>query len=360
MSGRPHAKPTVGSGAPAQINEAAGASNTNGRGRVRDRIPPVQLDMSPVLPSSAKEADGDGWARAQEELNGLNEMMKRQMELIMVCESYYIFIVFSSKCLSWPCVNFRSDWYPLPWFKSVLFPRPWNPPSPWSSCPTLSVFQCGLIVTSIAQRKGEERANATADQIHKLKADVEQLSRAKKSLDGRVSELEGAQKNLLQDKDRLMAQLRTLNGEKQVLVAKVTKLEDSVKAKDSIVAREGATKKSLEDKLQFATKKAAEDQTRFKTELWGAKKEQEGLQVEYLKVQQERDDLKDDVKYLEEQYHVWDKKNNAVIKAWEDRYYKLAKALGDPGKILAEVTRQLVENNKLLEHLNLSDVRENK
>jgi len=94
MSGRPHAKPTVGSGAPAQINEAAGTSNTNGRGRVRDRIPPVQLDMSPVLPSSAKEADGDGWARAQEELNGLNEMMKRQMELIMVCESYYIFIVF--------------------------------------------------------------------------------------------------------------------------------------------------------------------------------------------------------------------------------------------------------------------------
>ena len=189
---------------------------------------------------------------------------------------------------------------------------------------------------------------------------MEQLSRAKKSLDGRVSELEGAQKNLLQDKDRLMAQLRTLNGEKQVLVAKVTKLEDSVKAKDSIVAREGATRKSLEDKLQFATKKAAEDQTRLKTELWGAKKEQEGLQVEYLKVQQERDDLEDDVKYLEEQYHVWDKKNNAVIKAWEDRYYKLAKALGDPGKILAEVTRQLVENNKLLEHLNLSDVREKK
>ena len=145
-------------------------------------------------------------------------------------------------------------------------------------------------------------------------------------------------------------------------------LEATLKA---AVSKAGEDHKQLE-RLQTAVDEASADkkqlQTALETALSSAEERQKKLQValqamadkdkELQAVREDRDLLEDDVQYFEEYIRTWDANNKATIEEWKDRYYKLANSLGKPGKMLADLTRQLVDSNKLLEQWSAGDARE--
>jgi len=66
------------------------------------------------------------------------------------------------------------------------------------------------------------------------------------------------------------------------------------------------------------------------------------------KLAEERDYLVDDINILEGQIRKWDEINRDVIRDWQTQYYNLTESLGEPGEMLAKLTQELIESNKLL------------
>ena len=184
-----------------------------------------------------------------------------------------------------------------------------------------------------------------------MKRQSEKMELVKAGMENLEARLAGLGRDNKQSRDEKQAPplLDHSNGNTDV-AAKVRKeLEGKLQAAE-------ADKRSLQSKLEQVTQNSIDLQTKvasLEDELETLRKDNDKLKDEIQKLSEERDGFADDADYLGKKIQEWaavHKESQKVIDEWKDRYTKLAKRLGEPpGKIVAELTSQLVKSNSLLQ-----------
>ncbi|KAK1753171.1 hypothetical protein QBC47DRAFT_404531 [Echria macrotheca] len=186
--------------------------------------------------------------------------------------------------------------------------------------------------------KLREERRSLEDQLAKQKQVNEKADRDRKAVDAQLAAAITDKKNL---ESQLKNALANADGEKKQLQ---TKLEAADKEKKQLEAR---VREVEADGTQLRARLGVVERD-LQKERGGAASLQETIRM----LTQERDELQLDSDWLEDQIKERDaqiKENEKMLQEWKQRHDIMKAGMGAPGKMLAEMAKQLMENNRLLE-----------
>jgi len=207
-------------------------------------------------------------------------------------------------------------------------------------------------ITVIVQSAHDRAQDQQAQTLAEAQAQVDKLREEGKTLkDQLVKQRQAADKADLELKN-VEAYLAVVSMDRKQLESKLeATLASADKDKKQLESRLEATERDKKQ-LEARVLEGEADRTKFREWLGVVERELQQEREIIQALTQERDDLIGGVDWLEERIRERDvdgKEKDKVIQEWKGRYDIMKAGMGAPGKMLAEMAEQLMDNNRLLE-----------